>query len=66
MDQIEPLLIGQAFYKLEPLAFIIDNPVTISIISPTSQVIGKLDINIVPVDQYGESDIPEDLIPDSP
>ncbi len=66
MDQIEPLLIGQAFYKLEPLAYMIDNPVTISIISPTSQVIGRLDINIVPVDQDGESDIPDDLIPDSP
>jgi len=31
-DRAEPLLIGQVFYKLEPLAYLIDNPATISII----------------------------------
>lgn len=31
-DRAEPLLIGQVFYKLEPLAYLIDNPATISVI----------------------------------
>ena len=35
-DEIEPLLIGQGYYKLEPLAYLIDNPAVISIIGTTS------------------------------
>mgnify|MGYP001807039981 CR=1 FL=1 len=27
---------------------------------------GKLDINLIPVDEDGESEIPEDKIPDEP
>lgn len=35
-DEIQPLLIGQGYYKLEPLAYLIDNPAVISIIGTTS------------------------------
>lgn len=35
-DFVEPLLIGQSYYKLEPLAYLIDNPAVISIIGTTS------------------------------
>ena len=35
-DFVEPLLIGQGYYKLEPLAYLIDNPAVISIIGTTS------------------------------
>jgi len=52
-DQIEPLLIGQGYYKLEGLAYLIDNPATISIIGTTSQVMGRLEVNIIPVDEDG-------------
>jgi hypothetical protein len=63
---VEPLLLGQVFYKLEPLAFLIDNPTTISIIGQNLQVMGKLEVNIIPVDEDGESEIPDDLIPEEP
>ena len=32
MDPVEPLLLGQVYYKLEPLAYLIDNPSVVSII----------------------------------
>jgi hypothetical protein len=60
------LLIGQGYYKLEPLAYLIDNPATISIIGTTSAINGKLEVNIIPVDQNGDPDISEDLLPESP
>jgi len=48
------------------LAYLIDNPATISIIGPTSTINGKLEVNIVPVDENGDTDLPEDLLPDNP
>lgn len=66
IDPVEPLLLGQVYYKLEPLAFLIDNPSVISIIGQDLQVMGKLEVNIIPVDEDGESEIPEDFIPDEP
>ena len=65
-DYAEPLLIGQGYYKLEPLAYLIDNPATISIIGTTSAINGKLEVNIVPVDSNGDPDISEDLLPEAP
>lgn len=54
-DFAEPLLIGQGYYKLEGLAFLIDNPAVVSIIGTSSTGIaqlvhGKLEVNIIPVD----------------
>jgi hypothetical protein len=66
IDQAEPLLIGQGFYKLEPLAYLIDNPATISIVGPTSTINGKLEVNIVPVDENGDTEISEELLPEHP
>ena len=43
-----------------------DNPATISIVGTNSQIMGKLEINVVPVDMEGEADIPDDMIPDDP
>ena len=36
-------LLGYAFYKLEPLAYLMSNPSTISIISPVGNVMGQLE-----------------------
>ena len=44
----------------------IDNPATISIIGTTSNVNGKLEVNIIPVDEDGESEVPEEIYPDDP
>ena len=62
----EPIQLGQAYYRLEGLAYLIDNPATISIVGTNSQIMGKLEINVVPVDMEGEADIPDDMIPDDP
>ena len=43
-----------------------DNPSTVSIIGQNSQIMGKLKINIIPVDQDGESEVPDDMIPENP
>ena len=54
---------GYAFYKLEPLAYLMNNPSTISIISPTGNVMGQLDVDIIPHD---ENDNEYDEVPESP
>lgn len=66
VDQAQPLLIGQGYFKLEPLAYAIDNPARISIIGSTSSVNGKLEVNVIPCDTDGEGEFPEEIIPDSP
>ena len=66
VDAPQPLLIGQCYYKLEPLAYLIDNPATLSLIGTTSQVNRKLEVNITPVDIDGQNEIPEELLPDDP
>lgn len=58
-------MLGKAYYRLEGLAYLMDNPATVSIIGQDSKIMGKLDINIVPVDADGESDIPDDLVPEA-
>lgn len=63
-DTPEPILIGYAYYKLEGLSWLLDNPSTTSIISSTFEVFGKLNINVIPVDQEGNLDLPDDMIPD--
>jgi hypothetical protein len=66
VDAPQPLLIGQCYYKLEPLAYLIDNPAILSLIGTTSQVNGKLELNLIPVDTDGENEVPEDMLPDDP
>jgi hypothetical protein len=65
-ESLEPLQLGKAYYKLEGLAYLMDNPAVVSIIGTNSQIIGKLDINIIPVDMDGESDVPDDMLPEQP
>ena len=44
----------------------IDNPASMSIIGSNSQVSGKLEVNIEPVDEDGLSEIPDEMIPENP
>ena len=44
----------------------IDNPSTASIVSKDSKIVGKLEINLIPVDEDGESEVPDENFPDSP
>ena len=65
IDTPEPTLIGEGYYRLEPLAYLIDNPVVINLIGTTFKVHGQLDVNILPVDQNGQ-ELSDELIPDDP
>lgn len=66
-DPPQPQLIGQGYYKLEPLAYLIDNPHTVSLIgSDQKGLVGKLEVNILPTDESGWDEPPEDLIPYQP
>ena len=66
MEDQEPILIGEAYYKLEALAFLIDNPATLNLIGKTYQIHGKLEVNLIPTDQTGTDEPPDELIPDEP
>ncbi len=57
---------GQAYYGLKSLGYLIDSPMTVSIVGSNSGIMGKLEVNVIPVDEDGESDVPDDLIPDNP
>lgn len=53
IDTPEPTLIGEGYYRLEPLSYLIDNPVLINLIGTTFKVHGQLDVNILPVGPEG-------------
>jgi len=65
-DQREPAIIGQGYFRLEPLSYLIDNPVQIELIGTNYENHGKLDVNIVPVDENGNEDILDEDVPDQP
>lgn len=65
-DEPEPILIGEGYYRLEPLSYLIDNPATVNLIGSTYEVQGRLEVNIVPVDPTGTDEPPEEIIPDEP
>jgi hypothetical protein len=43
-----------------------DNPATVSIVGTNSKIMGKLELNVIPVDVDGESEVPDDMIPEDP
>lgn len=49
-DTNEPSLIGEGYYRLEGLAFLIDNPVEINLIGSNYENHGQLSANVIPVD----------------
>lgn len=65
-DPPEHQRIGKAYYILKPLAHMIDNPVNIKIIGDEEEECGKLEVNIRPVDEDGESEPPEEILPEEP
>jgi len=62
-DEPTHSLLGYAFYKLEPVAYLMSNPSSISIISPVGEVVGQLDVDIIPHDENG---LEYDEVPESP
>jgi hypothetical protein len=45
---------------------LIDNPCEIPIISPNSDIVGQININMVPCYDDGDEDMDEDNCPDEP
>ncbi len=62
-DEHKPHLLGYAFYKLEPLAYLINNPSTCSIVSSNGECNGTLTVDIIPFDDDGNEfdDVPDDI-----
>ena len=52
-DKEEPMILGQAFYLLEGLQYLMDDARTIPIVSMTNEIFGAIDINVVPCDEDG-------------
>ena len=65
-DMREPAVIGYGYFRLEPLSYLIDNPVQIELIGTNYENHGKLDVNIIPVDAEGNDDIPDEDVPEQP
>ena len=61
LDTPQQSLLGYAFYKLEPLAYLMSNCTSIPIISINGEVEGSVTIDVVPVDENGKEfeEIPE-------
>ena len=62
-DEPTHSLLGYAFYKCEPICYLMSNPSSISIISPDGKIMGQLDVDIIPHD---ENDNEYDEVPESP
>jgi len=65
-EKPEPILLGQAFYMLEGLAYLMDNPRDIPIVATNNKIYGLLHINVVPCDENGDEELNEDLLTDNP
>ena len=60
-DQQKQSLLGYAFYKLEPIAYLMSNFSNISIISVNGDIMGTLAVDVIPHDSQGKEfeEIPE-------
>ena len=52
-DPPEPRLIGQGYLCLESLGYLLDNPTTLTLVGDNGPI-GKLKVNVVPVNEHGE------------
>lgn len=62
----EPIFLGQAFYSLEGLGYLMDNPHTLPIVGTDMQAVGQLTMNVLPCYADGNEDIDEEQCPDDP
>jgi hypothetical protein len=69
-DEATPVILGYAFYKLEPCAYLMNNLSEIEIVSLNGDVVGSIIVDVVPLDNDNTpyEEIPakaEDLIGES-
>ena len=62
-DQPQNLLMGYAFYKLEPIGYLMGNESEISIISPGGEIMGDIVLDVIPHDENGNE---YDEVPETP
>ena len=65
-EKQEPILLGQAFYMLEGLAYLMDNPRKIPIVATNNKIYGQLEINVVPCTEDGNEELDEETLTDDP
>jgi len=65
-EKQEPILLGQAFYMLEGLAYLMDNPRKIPIVATNNKIYGQLHINVTPCTEDGDEELDEDQLTDDP
>jgi hypothetical protein len=49
----EPIFLGQCFYMLEGLVYLMDNPRELPIAAANSEICGELHMNVVPCSENG-------------
>ncbi|MCQ2818408.1 MAG: hypothetical protein MJ252_14165 [archaeon] len=62
-DEPKPSVLGYAFYKMEPLIYLMSNESSLSIINPDGIVQGEIDIDLIPHDDKGNE---YESVPDQP
>ena len=62
-DEAKPVLLGYAFYRLEPVSYLMSNESQISVVSPNGEVVGKIEVDIIPHDENG---LEFDEVPETP
>lgn len=62
----QPILLGQAYYMLGGLPYLLDNPRRVPIIAPNNDVYGEIHMNVIPCDETGNEDLDEEQLPDEP
>lgn len=62
-DEPSKSLLGYCFYKLEPVAYLMNNPVKISIISPNGSTVGNLFCDVI---SHDENNNEYEEVPDDP
>uniref|UniRef100_A0A7S3FVJ3 Kinesin-like KIF1-type domain-containing protein n=1 Tax=Strombidium rassoulzadegani TaxID=1082188 RepID=A0A7S3FVJ3_9SPIT len=65
-EKAEPVLLGQAFYLLEGLAYQVADDRQLPIVTTTNEINGQLHINVVPCEENGNEELDEDMLPEDP
>ena len=66
MDKNEPAIIGEGYFRLEGLGYLMDNPTEINLIGQNYENHGQLSVDVIPVDADGNDELPFEDIPESP
>lgn len=66
LDKNEPAVIGEGYFRLEGLSYLMDNPTEINLIGQNYEHHGQLAVDVIPVTPEGSDEIPFEDVPDAP